>query len=396
MSCAWAWRHLWRHRGQTLLAVLGVAVSAALLLDMLMLSGGLERSFEDLLLSRGYQIRITPAGTLPFDTEATLGDAEALLAAVRGDPEVEAVAPVLGFAPFAEAGDGRVRLIGYGVDPLDQGIYQLVAGADLAPTDAHGVLLGEPTATQLGLAVGDTVTLLGGLDPQTAVARSREAFVVRGVVRFLYDARGQASVALPLPSARRLAGPRTSDRVSVVLVRARPGVEPAQVAERLARAWPRVQVASVAGLVAQFQERLTYFRQLSIVLATIALVVTVLLIGTLLAITVNERLVEIATLRAIGVSRATIIGQVLAHGTLLTVAGTALGTMLGVATARRLDAILTTFPGLPASVSFFVAAPRPLLLGGLVLLGTGVLSGALPAWRAANAPAALTLREDGA
>jgi len=43
-----------------------------------------------------------------------------------------------------------------------------------------------------------------------------------------------------------------------------------------------------------------------------------------------------------------------------------------------------------------VAAPRPLLLGGLVLLGTGVLSGALPAWRAANAPAALTLREDGA
>lgn len=396
MTWAWAWRHLLRHRGQTLLAVLGVAVSAALLLDMLMLSGGLERSFEELLLSRGYQIRVTPAGTLPFDTEATLGDATALLAAVRADPDVASAAPVLGFAPFAERDGVRTRLIGYGIVPDAQGIYRLVAGTDLSGGDTTGVLLAEPTAAQLGLGPGDTVRLVAGLDPQTAVARASGVFAVRGIVAFLYDAREQSSIALTLDAARRLAGDPFADRASVVLVRARDGADPAQVARRLARAWPTIQVASVADLVGQFQERLTYFRQLSMVLATIALVVTVLLIGTLLAITVNERLVEIATLRAIGVSRATIVRQVLAHGALLTVLGTALGTVLGLLTARRLDAILTTFPGLPASVSFFVAAPRPLLLGAAVLLVTGVLSGGPPAWRAANAPAALTLREDGA
>ena len=53
---------------------------------------------------------------------------------------------------------------------------------------------------------------------------------------------------------------------------------------------------SVAELVAQFQRRLVYFRQLSHILGAMSLVVTVLLIGTLLTITVNERLGEIATL----------------------------------------------------------------------------------------------------
>jgi len=82
--------------------------------------------------------------------------------------------------------------------------------------------------------------------------------------------------------------------------------------------------------------------------------VTVLLIGTLLTITVNERLGEIATLRAIGIGKATVVSQVLAEGVALTVIGSALGVLLGLATARYLDAILTSFPGLPAAFSFFV------------------------------------------
>ena len=55
--------------------MLGVAVSAAMLLDMVMLSSGMRASFRNLLLSRGFQIRLAPKGTLPFDTDATIGDA---------------------------------------------------------------------------------------------------------------------------------------------------------------------------------------------------------------------------------------------------------------------------------------------------------------------------------
>ena len=41
-------------------------------------------------------------------------------------------------------------------------------------------------------------------------------------------------------------------------------------------------------------------------------------------------------------------------GIALTVIGSALGILLGLVTARYLDAILTSFPGLPAAFSFFV------------------------------------------
>jgi putative ABC transport system permease protein len=395
MTWSWAWRDLFRHRGRTLLALLGVGVSAALLLDMMMLSGGIERSFERLLLSRGYQLRVSPSGTLPFDTEATVGDVTALVSGIRADPEVEDAGAILGLAVQAKSAAGTaVSLVGYGVQPEAQGIYVLESGRDIVPGDSNGVVLGLPAAIQLGASVGDTLRFFGRLDPQTAAPGAERSLVVRGVVRFLYDARDQPSVALTLDVARWLAGPAFRDRASVLMVRVAEGPAPATVAARLQREWPAVGISSVDDLVVQFRLRLTYFRQLSLILGAIALVVTVLLVGTLLTITVHERLPEIATLRALGVARRTILLQVLAQGAVLTIGGGMLGLVLGLITARWLDTILTAFPGLPASVSFFVAAPRPLALAALTLALTGLLAGLWPAWQAARAPIAHTLRQE--
>jgi len=74
----WSLKSLGRHRLRTALSIAGIAVSAAMLLDMVMLSGGIEKSFAELLLAKGYQIRLTPKGTLPFDTDATLSGVQSL------------------------------------------------------------------------------------------------------------------------------------------------------------------------------------------------------------------------------------------------------------------------------------------------------------------------------
>ena len=104
--------------------------------------------------------------------------------------------------------------------------------------------------------------------------------------------------------------------------------------------------------------------------------------------------VDLATLRALGVSRATIVRQVLSEGAALTVLGAGLGILLGLATAEYLDAILTSFPGLPATFSFFVPRAGTLSLAAVVLLATGSLAGLYPAWLAARAPIAATLRAE--
>jgi putative ABC transport system permease protein len=389
----WGVRNLGRHPVRTALSLAGIAVAAAMLLDMVMLSGGIEKSFSDLLLARGYHIRITPKGTFPFDTEAAIPGATGVVRALRAEPGVAAAGAVLGTSVYGRAEDSLVTLVGYGVQPEAQGIYVVTGGSDLAPGDTLGVLLSEPAARLLGAGVGDTVVLAGRLDPQIAQARTDRRLTVRGTVRWIYDARGQASVGSVLPVMQRLDG-TAADRASFLLVKAADDTAIEALTTRLRERFPDLAVNSVADLVVEAKRRLVYFTQLSYVLGGMSLVVAVLLVGTLLTITVNERLGEIATLRAIGVGRGTIVRQVLAEGLALTVVGGGVGILLGLGTAEYLDAILTSFPGLPQAFSFFVPRANTLAVAAVVLLLTGSLAGLYPAWLASKAPIAATLRAE--
>jgi putative ABC transport system permease protein len=387
-------KSLGRHRLRTALSIAGIAVSGAMLLDMVMLSGGIEKSFAEMLLARGYQIRLTPKGTLPFDTEATVSGARQLIARLRRDPAIESAGAVLGTSLYGRTGDSLVTLFGYGIQPEAQALYLLEAGRDLTPGDTLGLLLSTAAARLLGASIGDAVTLVGRLDPQVVAASVGRRLIVRGMVHWVYDYRGQPSVGTVLPVMQRLANRGAGDRASLLIVKVRDDRTAADVAARLGTAFPQLEVNSVADLVKHFKQRLVYFRQLSYILGSMSLIVSVLLVSTLLTITVNERLGEIATLRAIGIGRATVIRQVLVEGTALTIIGGVLGMVLGIATARYLDSILTSFPGLPAAFSFFVPRRESLATAGLVLLVSGSLAGLYPAWLAARARIAATLRAE--
>jgi putative ABC transport system permease protein len=391
---AWGIRNLGRRPLRTLLAILGIAISAAMLLDMVMLSGGIEKSFAELLTAKGYQIRLSPKGTLPFDTEATLAAASGTVERLRSEPAVAAAGAVLGTSLYGRGPDSLVTLFGYGIQPEAQGFYWLEQGNDLASDDTTGVLLSSSAARLLDAALGDTVILVGRLDPQIVSGAVSRALVVRGLVRWVYDYRGQPSIGTVLPVMQELASYKGTDRASLILVKARSAAAARELVQHLRVAFPRLEVNSVADLVRFFRQRLVYFRQLSYILGTMSLIVSVLLIATLLTITVNERLGEIATLRAIGIARSTIVWQVMIEGVVLTGIGAALGIVLGIVTARYLDGILTSFPGLPSAFSFFVPRRESLASAGLVLLLAGCLAGLYPAWLAARAPIASTLRSE--
>ena len=125
-----------------------------------------------------------------------------------------------------------------------------------------------------------------------------------------------------------------------------------------------------------------------------SLVVGFLLVTTLVTVSVNERVGEIAVMRAIGVSRAHVVQQILVEGSAISVVGAVAGLGLGLITARYLNAILSRFPGLPARIDFFLFQPRAawIALGLLVL--SGIAAGIYPSWRAASLPVARTLREE--
>lgn len=387
-------RDLARHPVRSGLALAGIAVTTAMLLDMVLLAGGIERSFERMLLGRGYQIRVSPKGTLPFDTEATIPGAAEVIRSIGTDSAIAAVGPLLGTSVYARQGDSLTTLFGYGVDPTAQALYQLEAGDDLTAGDSTGLLISATVANLLGLKIGDSLRLVGRLDPQMASAAVERRLVVRGRVRWVYDYRGQPSVGANLQVMQDLSRLRVEDRVSAIVVRTKSDADAEPVSLRLRARLPMLEINSVADLVVHFRQRLVYFRQLSFILGTISLIVTVLLVATLMTITVNERLGEIATLRAIGVARGTIVRGVMLEGAVLTLIGGVLGTGLGTVTAQYLDRILTSFPGLPAAISFFVPNPGSLAVAASVLVMTGIVAGAYPALLAARAPIAATLRTE--
>lgn len=395
-----------RHPTRTLLAILGIAVAAALLLDMVMLATGMRESFRSLLLTRGYQLRVSPKGTLPFDSEATIDGATAIVAALRANPAITAVSPALG-ATLTLPDSALPSVFTLGLESDVQGDYALEQGGDLPPpsamrqtADPLPAVASRAFLDRSGHRLGDTLTVTSGLDAQLRTAARRRLIVLRGEGRFFYVPNETPVLALPLAAVRQLLGPAYHDRMSVAMAgtRTTPGRSDSSAVEGV-RAWiaetqPRVSAISTETAIRQVEERLSYFRQLAFVLGAISLGIGFLLVATLMTMSVNERRGEIAVLRAIGTQRGGVLHQVLLEGLMLSGAGILGGLLLGVVTAQWLNGILRDFPGLPAAFDFFVWSPRAAWQSLLLLLLSGTLAGLWPAWRAASIPIARALREE--
>ena len=382
---------LQRHRLRTALAVVGVAVSAALLLDMVMLSSGMRESFRSLLESRGFELRLTPKGTLPFDTEAMIDSADALVAQLRANPDVAAVSPVLGGQVHVQLARANVAAVAIGIEPAVQGDYDLRGGHDIAAPDQMVVSREFLAAT--GAHVGDTRQVAGGYDAQMRTLVRERRLVVAGTAHFVYMPANPRVVAMPLATLRAMTG-AGDDPASLIMLRLRKGASADSVQRWVAARVPRVTAISTAAALQQVDQRLRYFRQLAFILGSVSLTVGLLLVTTLVTVSVNERLGEIAVMRAIGVATRSIVAQVLVEGMAIMLAGSVLGLGLGLVTARYLNGILSHFPGVPAAIDFFLFEPRDAWVSLGLLAVCGVLAGIYPAWRGASMPIATTLREE--
>ena len=391
MRAALAQASLIRHRARTVLAVLGVAVAAAMLLDMVMLATGMRESFRELLLSRGFEIRLAPKGTLPFDTDATIPGVSAIIATLRKNPDIREISPVLGASIHVLTGNRDVSGSALGINPSVQGDYELLSGRDVTTPDA--LVANDHLLRQLGARIGDTLNVATGYDPQTRTYSGQRKLVVTGRVRFIYGASDQSSAAMRRETLEGM-NRQSRDRASLFMVRVRSGVDAEQVRDWIEKQLPNVTAISIATAIAQVDERLSYFRQLALILGAVSLFVGFLLVTTLVTVSVNERAGEIAVMRAIGVSRSHVVEQIVLEGVAISLAGAVLGLALGLITARYLNTILSAFPGLPMAIDFFLFQPRAAWSALGLLIASGIGAGIYPAWRAASLPIAESLRRE--
>ncbi len=115
--------------------------------------------------------------------------------------------------------------------------------------------------------------------------------------------------------------------------------------------------------------------QIANIVWAVVLAVALVMIATVTLVGVRERTAEVAVRRAQGATRTQVVGQLLAEGALLALAGGLAGIPLGLLAADRLSLLLSWPPfHSPGEAAFAVA------LGVIV----GLLAAALPAWRASR------------
>jgi ABC-type lipoprotein release transport system permease subunit len=403
-----AWLSLARQPARSLLGIVGITAIGALLFDMLLLSRGLVLSFGELLERSRFDVRVLASEAPPFAGPRLTG-ATALVRDIAAIPGVEAVLPLrvrdadvvresAGRAEHAadsvDASRDRVEFIG--TDPSVQPPWTIVAGPGLpaAAGTTPVVVVNRQLAERIDLRVGSVLSLRGRCnDGSSALPPVR--FTVAGVAEFPFDSATSSTVAGTLLDVDRLCGEEQGDRAEMLLVRSKPEVAALAVAAAIRAVRPGVYAVTNEELVERFSRvEFSYFRQISTVLATITLFFGFLLIAVLLTVSVNQRLVEIAALRAIGLSRSRVIAGVMWESIVLVGVGGAIALPLGGALSVWLDAILRTLPGLPAQLHFFVFEPRALVLYVALLAFASIAAAVYPVRIVSVLPIAATLRRE--
>jgi putative ABC transport system permease protein len=401
-----AWLSVVRQPARSLLGIAGVAAIAALLFDMLLLSRGLVVSFGELLDRSGYDVRVLASDAAPF-TGPRLSDAQTLAGEIAALTEIEAVLPlrvrdasVVGDTaasqrePDSDDSTGRVHFIG--ADPHVRSMWTIVEGHDLPDTvgSTSVVVINERLARQLGLRVGSTVLLRGRCD-DSSDAFPPVRFTVAGLAEFPFDSVSAATVAGTLEDVDRLCGEPHDRSAEMFLVRSTPQAGAPGAAAAIRAAHPELYVVTNEELVERFSRvEFSYFRQISTVLAIVTLFFGFLLITVLLTVSVNQRLAEIAALRAVGLSRPRVIAGVLWESVMLVGLGGILALPVAAGLSLWLDAILRSLPGLPARLHFFVFEPRALVLYSVLLVIASIAAAIYPMRIVSVLPIAATLRRE--
>ena len=392
---ALAWRSTTRSRARAILAIVGIAVIGALLFDMLLLSRGLLVSFGDLLNDAGFDVRIVAGEGF---SRVPVPRSFALAAAVRALPGVDDVEVVRAEEGRAQAGNGAVqRLTIVGRTPSRTSPWRLLEGRDASGTDPAGPCAGvvdRPLANVMSLTVG-TVVQVTATPGGARTALPPLVCRVDGIADFDFSAAGEHAFGTSMATLQRALGETTPGDADVVLIQTSAGADREGVVRAIDRLRPDVRAYSNEAVLEQFNRNgFAYFRQISLVLSTLTTAFAFLLVATLLTVSLNQRLGEIAALRAVGIRRWRIASMLWWESALLVGTGALAAVPLGGAIAVALDRILRQMPGLPGGLHFFVFDRRALFVHVAVFAVTACASAAYPIWLAARLPIAETLRRE--
>lgn len=303
-----------------------------------------------------------------LSTKGFIGFSPELTRALGDLPEIEAISGVR-FNRFVFEGEPR-DLVAADARTADRLVDIDVQSGDLADLRGDAIFVHEDPAGDLGLQVGDEVTVelaTGGPRRLTVAGIYADAAYV-----------GNYFVDLDLFES---AYP-TNDLDLLAFARLAEGVDPAEATaamEGVLVDHPQVNLEDRSGYQAEQEKQFDSILIAVNGLLGLALFIALLGIANTLALSVLERTREIGLLRAVGMLRRQTRTMVLAESAMVALFGAALAVLVGVAFGLALAVAM------PPSVVTTTAIPTGTIATIVVAAGIcGLLAGLLPARRAAR------------
>ena len=341
-----ATRYLLARRKQAFISVIslisgiGLAVGVTAVLIVLALMTGLQGEMRDRIVGAAAHIYVLKAGGF--------GSAEEEIGKILKVPRVVGAAPaVLGFGLVQSAGDAKPLSV-KGIDPIREKTVSKITEAmlkgsldALTPVEGNntmpGIVLGKELAESLGVTIDDTVdvlTLEGPLTP-FGISPSRKALRVVGIFALeLYE----------FDSAYGLVHLSVAERM---LDRVRPDFIEVRVDELFAAREVALDIPNRLGPEYQAQDWADQNKSLfqALWLEKMAMAITIGLIVAVAALNIIASLImlvmektrDIAILKTMGASSASIRRIFMLQGLIIGLVGTGTGALLGTSLIYLLD-----------------------------------------------------------
>ena len=384
-------------------SMLGIALGVAALIIVLSVMNGFQKEVRDRMLSVVSHIEIYAlGGTALLDPKQTLLQA-------RAHPQVVGAAPFIAAQALLARGEDMKGVLVRGIDPaLEPEVTDLATPGQQAALQqlqpgGFGVVLGAELARSMGVRVNDVVTLVapsGQVTPAGVVPRLKQMTVVGTFDsgHFEYDSTLALVHWQDAAKIFRLEGP------TGVRLKLRDLHQAREVAQDLSRSlsgdllvrdWTRQNRSWFAAV--QVEKRMMF-----IILTLIVAVAAFNLVSTLV-MTVTDKRADIAILRTLGASPASIMGIFMVQGAMVGVIGTGAGLLLGLGVAFNIDVIVPALEHLlgatflPQDIYLISRMPSdpqqadivPVALISLLMAFVATL---YPSWRASQINPAEALR----
>jgi putative ABC transport system permease protein len=371
-STGFVLKNLIRRRLRTLLTISGIGMAVGAFVGLVGFSSAFQQQWMRIYSSSGTDISVIQGTFL----NTTLN--ESVTEKLKELPVVAQASPVI-YNLMDLTPEVNALIYGWRADAFQLDSLQILSGRRFR-ADQREVMLGDLLAQDLNKKAGDQLDIQGTPFTVTAIYHSASTLEA-------------AAVLMPLGQLQQLSG--MEGKVSTIDVRLRPAPADEAPEAYMKHAQAEIQTALPGVRAVPAAERANDNQFVKLARASawgtslLALLIGILGIANTMAMSVFERTREIGILRALGWRRWQVLAHIEVEAVLMGLGGGLLGIGLGWCALRVLAA-------LPQTASFFTATLHwPLLAKavGIAML-SGLVAGALPAWRAGQLSPVDALRHD--